>query len=132
MKALEVQGSFGLENLKFAERPQPEPGPGEALVRMAAASLNYRDLLMVKGLYNPKQALPLIPCSDGAGEVVAVGEGVSRVEIGDRVITLFSQSWLSGDPARDRWTGHSQSTEHSPRRAWCEHPSICPIRKRRH
>jgi NADPH:quinone reductase-like Zn-dependent oxidoreductase len=101
VKALEIQGSFGLENLTFAEQPQPEPGPGEVLVRMAAASLNYRDLLMVRGLYNPKQVLPLIPCSDGAGEVVAVGEGVSRVEIGDRVITLFSQTWLSGDPARD-------------------------------
>ncbi len=100
-RVLQVEGTFGLENLVLAERPRPEPGAGEVLLKMKAASLNYRDLLMVKGLYNPKQPLPLIPCSDGVGEVVAVGEGVSRVAVGDRVVTLFCQSWLSGDPPRD-------------------------------
>jgi NADPH:quinone reductase-like Zn-dependent oxidoreductase len=101
VRVLEIQGSFGLENLVLAERPQPEPGPGEVLLRMTAASLNYRDLLMVKGAYNPRQPLPLIPCSDGVGEVEAIGEGVSRVKVGDRVVTLFSQRWLSGDPGRE-------------------------------
>jgi len=101
MKALQVEGSFGVENLVLAERSQPEPGPGELLLKMGAASLNYRDLLMVRGLYNPKQPLPLIPCSDGVGEVVAVGEGVTRFDIGDRVTTLFSQGWISGDPPLD-------------------------------
>lgn len=100
MKVLEVTEAFGLDHLVLADRATPEPGPGEVLVRMAAASLNYRDLLMVKGAYNPKQPLPLIPCSDGVGEVVETGEGVSRVGVGDRVITLFSQGWISGDPER--------------------------------
>lgn len=101
MKVLQVDDAFGIEHLGLAERPQPEPGSGEVLLRMGGASLNYRDLLMVRGLYNPKQPLPLIPCSDGVGEVVAVGEGVTRFAVGDRVVTLFSQSWISGDPPAD-------------------------------
>ena len=63
--------SFGIDSLEFAERPNPQPGPGEVLVKIHAISLNYRDLMMVKGLYNPKLKLPRIPCSDGAGEVAA-------------------------------------------------------------
>lgn len=98
MKVLEIQGAFGLENLVLAKRPQPEPGVGEVLLRMHAASLNYRDLLMVQGIYNPRQKLPLIPCSDGVGEVVAVGDGVTRCRVGDRVATLFCQGWISGGP----------------------------------
>jgi NADPH:quinone reductase-like Zn-dependent oxidoreductase len=69
---------------------------------MRAASLNFRDLLTVTGRYNPRQPLPLVPCSDGAGEVVAVGEGVRRVAVGDRVATLFAQGWISGEPDRDK------------------------------
>lgn len=102
MKVVEIQGSFGLENLRVTQRPDPVPGPGQVLLRMKAASLNYRDLLMVQGHYNPRQPLPLIPCSDGAGEIVAVGEGVSRVAAGDRVATLFAQGWLSGEPTREK------------------------------
>ena len=102
MRAVEIRGGFGLENLALVERPDPAPGPGQALVRLRAASLNYRDLLMVEGKYNPKQKLPLIPCSDGAGEVVAVGEGVSRVKPGDRVCPIFAQRWISGEPVRER------------------------------
>ena len=101
MKVLEIAGTFGLENLVLAERPEPQPGPGEVLLEMRAASLNYRDLLMVQGAYNPRQPLPLIPCSDGVGVVAAVGDGVTRVKIGDRVITQFSQGWISGDPPLD-------------------------------
>jgi len=101
MKVLQIDGEFGLENLALAERPMPEPGPGEVLLRMRAASLNYRDWLMIRGLYNPKQPLPLIPCSDGVGEVTAIGEGVSRFEVGDRAIAQFCQGWISGDPPRD-------------------------------
>jgi NADPH:quinone reductase-like Zn-dependent oxidoreductase len=62
--------------------------------------LNYRDLLTVEGKYNPRLPLPLVPLSDGAGEVVAIGEGVTRVKIGDRVAANFSQKWLGGEPAR--------------------------------
>lgn len=97
MKAFVVEGQFGLDNLKSIEREKPEAGPGQVLLKMRAASLNYRDLLMVNGLYNPRQALPLIPCSDGVGEVVEVGQGVTRFKVGDRVATLFSQGWFAGN-----------------------------------
>jgi NADPH:quinone reductase-like Zn-dependent oxidoreductase len=97
MKAFEIKGGFGLDALTLGERPDPRPGPGQVLLKMRAWSLNYRDLLVVKGLYNPKLRLPLIPLSDGVGEVVALGEGVGRVKVGDRVAGLFMQGWLDGD-----------------------------------
>src|SRR4029077_12406386 len=96
MKAFEIKGGFGLDALTLGERPDPRPGAGQVLLKMRAWSLNYRDLLIVKGLYNPKLRLPLIPLSDGVGEVVAVGDGVSRVKAGDRVAGLFMQGWLDG------------------------------------
>lgn len=102
MRVVEIQERFGLDRLALVERPDPEPGPGQVLLRMRAASLNYRDLLTVRGHYNPKQPLPLIPCSDGVGEVAAVGDGVDRVGMGDRVATLFTQRWLSGRPTREK------------------------------
>jgi NADPH:quinone reductase-like Zn-dependent oxidoreductase len=102
MKSLVVQGSFGLENLALVERPDPEPGPGQVLLEMSAASLNFRDLLMVQGSYNARQPLPLIPASDGVGKVVALGSGVTRVRLGDRVCPIFAQGWHSGEPTRDR------------------------------
>ena len=91
--------SFGIDSLEFVERPTPEPGPGEILVRVHAVSLNYRDLMMVKGFYNPKLPLPRIPCSDGAGEVEAIGEGVTLWRRGDRVAGIFMQNWLAGPAA---------------------------------
>jgi NADPH:quinone reductase-like Zn-dependent oxidoreductase len=69
---------------------------GMVLIKVHAVSLNYRDLMMVKGLYNQKMALPRIPCSDGAGQVAAIGEGVSRVQVGDRVCGIFMQRWREG------------------------------------
>lgn len=99
MKAFEIQGSFGMDNLVMVERPDPAPGPGQVVVRMKSVSLNYRDLLTVRGHYNPKQPLPLVPCSDGVGEIAAVGDGVTRVGVGDRVATIFSQSWIGGAPS---------------------------------
>jgi NADPH:quinone reductase-like Zn-dependent oxidoreductase len=95
MQAWQIS-AFGIDSLDFAERNTPQPGPGEVLVKIHAVSLNYRDLLMVKGLYNPKLKLPRIPCSDGAGEVVALGEGVSAWKAGDRVAGIFMQNWLDG------------------------------------
>ena len=95
MQAWQIS-SFGVDSLEFVERPTPRPGPGEVLVRVRAISFNYRDLLMVKGLYNPKLGLPRIPCSDGAGEVSAVGEGVTLWQPGDRVAGIFMQNWLDG------------------------------------
>jgi NADPH:quinone reductase-like Zn-dependent oxidoreductase len=96
--------SFGIDSLEFTERSAPQPGPGEVLVRVHAISINYRDLLMVKGLYNPKLKLPRIPCSDGAGEVTAVGQGVTRWKTGDRVAGIFMQNWLDGPltPAKSK------------------------------
>jgi NADPH:quinone reductase-like Zn-dependent oxidoreductase len=99
MKVLEIR-QFGIDNLVATDRPDPKPGPGHVLIRVGAASLNYRDLMMVEGRYNPKQRLPLIPLSDGVGEVIAIGEGVTRVKAGDRVAGNFSQKWISGEPAR--------------------------------
>jgi NADPH:quinone reductase-like Zn-dependent oxidoreductase len=99
MRAAEISSEgFGLDRLRTVTRPDPTPGPGEVLLRMRAASLNYRDLLMVRGQYNPRQPLPLVPCSDGVGEVVALGPAVSRVALGQRACPIFASGWLSGDP----------------------------------
>ncbi len=99
MRALELTDGFGLEHLKIVERPDPAPGHGEVLVRMKAVSLNFRDLLMVQGAYSrAAAALPITPFSDGCGVVEAVGPGVTRVEVGDRVSTLFFQDWIGGRP----------------------------------
>lgn len=97
MKAFEIQNKFGLDSLTLTERPDPSPGYGQVLIKLRAVSLNYRDLMVVKGLYNPKLPLPLIPLSDGVGEIVAVGEGVTRVNIGDRVAGIFFQKWVAGE-----------------------------------
>ncbi len=106
MKRYEIQGSFGMENLVAVNRPDPgPPGPGRVVVKIRAVALNYRDLLMIRGHYNPRQPLPLVPCSDGVGEVVAVGEGVDRVRPGDRVATAFSQTWISGSPTAEKLRG---------------------------
>lgn len=97
--AIEVRDRFGLDALALAARPLPAPGPRQALVRLTAAALNYRDLMMVEGRYNPRQPLPLVPCSDGVGEVAAAGEGC-RFAVGARVLPAFAQGWLDGPPAR--------------------------------
>jgi NADPH:quinone reductase-like Zn-dependent oxidoreductase len=95
MRAWQVS-AFGIDSLEFVERPTPAPGPGEVLVGVRAISFNYRDLMVVKGQYNPKMKLPRIPCSDGAGEVVAVGAGVTAWKQGDRVAAIFMQNWIDG------------------------------------
>ena len=96
MKAYEIN-QFGIENLTLTERPEPSPGANEVAVKLHAASVNYRDLMMIKGTYNPKLKTPLIPFSDGAGEVVATGENVTKWKIGDRVCPIFMQGWIDGD-----------------------------------
>jgi NADPH:quinone reductase-like Zn-dependent oxidoreductase len=96
MRAWTIADGFGLDHLKIIDRPDPTAGPGQVVVAIKAVSLNYRDLLIVKGLYNPKMALPRVPCSDGAGEVTAVGPGVRRVAVGDRVCGTFMQHWVAG------------------------------------
>ncbi len=102
MKVYEIQGGFGLDALTLAERPDPEPRPGQVVVKVRAVTLNYRDLLVTKGLYNPKMPLPRIPCSDGVGVVVAAGDGVSQVKVGDRVAGAFFQDWVEGPPTESK------------------------------
>ena len=87
---------FGVDNLEQMDLPMLQIAAGMVLIRVHAVSLNYRDLMVVKGMYNPRMALPRIPCSDGSGEVVAIGEGVCRVRVGDRVCGIFMQRWLDG------------------------------------
>lgn len=88
----------GPDNLAFAESPMPRPGVGEILVRVGAVSLNYRDTLLVTSGFGLPQDLaePLVPGSDAAGTVVAIGDGVSRFQPGDRVITTFIPGWIDG------------------------------------
>ena len=102
MKAVELQNGFGIDSLNLVERPEPVPGPGQVLLRMRAWSLNYRDLMMVKGQYNPKLRLPMTPLSDGVGIVAAVGSGVTRLKVGDRVAGCFMQNWLAGELTEER------------------------------
>lgn len=94
--------SFGLDNFSYGNLPEPEVAPGKVLIRVHAVSLNFRDLLVVKGLYNPKMQLPRIPCSDGAGEVIAVGEGVTSLKRGDRVCGVFMQRWIDGPASAEK------------------------------
>ena len=102
MRAFVFEDRFSLDALKLAERPEPQPGPGQALVRVRANSLNYRDLVVASGGYGRHGKLPLIPLSDGAGEVVEVGPQVTRVKPGERVAAIFMQSWLAGGLAEER------------------------------
>ena len=97
MRAYEIRDTFGVDALALSERPDPKPGPGQVVVNTKAVSLNFRDLLVVKGDYSRKLPLPMTPCSDCAGEVAAVGEGVTRVKVGDRVAGIFMQTWLDGE-----------------------------------
>lgn len=93
-----IDGGFGIDHLKTITAEVPEPGPGYVLVKIHAVSLNFRDLMMIEGFYNPKQPLPLVPCSDGVGVVAAVGPGVTRSKVGDRVCTTFFERWIDGRP----------------------------------
>jgi NADPH:quinone reductase-like Zn-dependent oxidoreductase len=103
MKVFQIQDHWGMEHLKLATRPDPRPGPGQVLLRMKAASLNYRDLLApMRGYGSSTGTLPLIPVSDGVGEVVEAGPGLTRVKEGDRVCPMFNQGWISGEPSMER------------------------------
>jgi NADPH:quinone reductase-like Zn-dependent oxidoreductase len=124
MKVYELHG-FGLENLRLAERPVPEPGPGELLIRMRAAALNPRDLGVIDGFYFPDLEFPVIPVSDGDGEVVGIGPGVRRFRVGDRVAGTFARGGSpairspAGIPAASArsWTACSRNTSSSRKSA---------------
>jgi NADPH:quinone reductase-like Zn-dependent oxidoreductase len=101
MKSFEIQ-EFGIDNLVLADRPEPEPASREVLVRLKAASLNYRDLTLVQGVYNPKLKRPLVPLSDGVGTVEKTGTGVTRFRPGDRVAGCFFQQWIDGPNTKEK------------------------------
>lgn len=105
MKQAQIAGAFGIDQVRVVEVPEPVAGAGQVLVRIHATSLNYRDFLVATGKYNPKMPLPRVLLSDGAGEVVAVGAGVTRFRIGDRVAGTFFQNWIDGPFAA--WHGAS-------------------------
>ncbi|MGO9057579.1 MAG: zinc-dependent alcohol dehydrogenase family protein [Candidatus Binataceae bacterium] len=97
MKAYELRNESGAMALAMVERPKPSPGRGHVLVRIRAASLNYRDLIISKVL----RSAPMVPLCDGAGEVVEVGEGVKSIKAGDRVASTYFQEWVSGPLTAD-------------------------------
>ena len=101
MKAYEVQ-QFGIENLALVERDEPQVESTDVLVRFRAASLNYRDLMVATGTYNPRMKRPAVPLSDGAGEVVSVGDAVTKWKLGDRVMPIFAQQWIDGDTSEEK------------------------------
>lgn len=96
MRAAQLTGDFGLDELKIREAAERPLAPGEIRIRVEAVSLNYRDLLVVKGLYARKLPFPLTICSDCAGIVTETGEGVTRVKAGERVSPCFMPGWLTG------------------------------------
>ncbi len=99
MRVFQIQDDWGFDHLQLAERPEPKPQAGQVLLRMRASSLNYRDLVVPeRGYGNLTGSLPLIPVSDGVGEVIELGSGVSRVKVGDRVCPIFFQDWIAGEP----------------------------------
>jgi NADPH:quinone reductase-like Zn-dependent oxidoreductase len=104
MRVFQIEGDWGIQNLRLSERPEPEAGPGQIIVQMRMASLNARDLIVPeRGYGRATGELPLIPVSDGVGEVVATGPGVTRVAVGDRVCPTYFQDWTAGDPTPERF-----------------------------
>jgi NADPH:quinone reductase-like Zn-dependent oxidoreductase len=95
MRAYELQPREGFDALALVERPTPGLGPNDVRVRVRAVSLNFRDLTMARAAR--KRKAPVIPASDGAGEVIEIGSAVSRYAIGDRVAASFFPTWLAGD-----------------------------------
>lgn len=104
MRVFQIEGDWGFDNLRLAQRPEPKPGPNDVVVAMRAASLNSRDLIVPeRGYGRATGELPLIPVSDGVGEVVAIGGEVTRVALGDRVCPTYFQGWVSGEPTPQRF-----------------------------
>ena len=104
MQAYEIGAASGLDTYRLVTRQMPKAGPGQVLVRMRAASLNFRDILLATGKYLFEADVEhMVPLSDGAGEVVEIGQGASYFKTGDRVAGIFSQSWQGGAQVDDAW-----------------------------
>ena len=108
MRALELSYPWGTKNLNIVEHPDPQPKHGEVVVRMRAVSLNFRDTIIARqGGYSAgaEGSPPVVPFSDGCGIVEAVGDGVTRVQVGDRVSTMFFPNWTAGSPTPAKTVG---------------------------
>jgi len=104
MRVFQIEGDWGFDHLTLTERDEPRPGRGEVLIAMRRASLNARDLIVPeRGYGRATGELPLIPVSDGVGEVIDIGDGVTRVAVGDRVCPTYFQNWTSGAPSPARF-----------------------------
>lgn len=101
MKAYQIVSDGGFESIELVERAEPKPARGEVVVALRAASLNYRDLMIAAGGYTLNDTRPVVPLSDGAGEVVAVGDDVTQWKTGDRVMASFMRDWIAG-PMNER------------------------------
>ena len=101
MRAYQLPQGTGIDALVKADLPAPKPGPRQVLIKVAACSLNFRDLAIALGTYRMPTKPNLVPLSDGAGEVVEIGTGVTRVRVGDRVAGCFFQRWIGGPPTAD-------------------------------
>jgi len=99
MKQWQIRKQFGLEQLSLTNAPEPFPGPRQIKIRLRAMSLNFRDLVVVEGGYGKTIKPPVTPGSDGAGEVIEVGQDVSRFKVGDRVCPIFFPDWIDGEPS---------------------------------
>lgn len=97
MRSFQIN-EFGIDNLSMVEVADPEPQANEVVVRFDAWSLNYRDVMVVEGRYNPRMKMPATPLSDGAGEIIAVGDEVTKWKVGDRVMPIMVQRWFDGEP----------------------------------
>ncbi|MCK9685365.1 zinc-dependent alcohol dehydrogenase family protein [Scleromatobacter humisilvae] len=102
MQAYRLLCGAGIAGLERFDAPTPQPGPHDVLVRIRAVSLNYRDLMFAHGNYAVVSDRPVIPLTDGAGEVIAVGDRVTRFKPGDRVVNTYFPHWIDGDPTPEK------------------------------
>ena len=103
MKVWQVTKKVGLDALEMSERPQLQPKANEVLIKMHAVALNYRDLLVIKDSHQDMdQLVGVIPCSDGAGEVVGIGPEVKSIKVGDKVTSCFMPAWLEGELSAEK------------------------------
>lgn len=105
MKSWTIGPDVGIDALTLTEMPAPQPGPHEVLVRVRAVSLNFRDLLVVEGYAHWRPKSRRIPVSDGSGDVVAIGQNITRFRVGDRVAATFFPGWISGQIDETRLAG---------------------------
>lgn len=105
MRVFQIEGEWGIQHLKLSTRSVPRPAAGQVLLKMQASSVNFRDpIVPERGYGSQTGTLPLIPISDGAGEVVEIGAGVTRFKVGERACPAYFQTWISGEPNLERLT----------------------------